>query len=65
MSQIDTNKVKPVTYIYLEGEPCKVKSVSRSKPGKHGSAKSRIMAVGIFDGRSRTEIRSSGHMKEL
>lgn len=34
-------------------EPCKILSIDKSKPGKHGSAKARIVMVGIFDGRKR------------
>ena len=34
-------------------EPCKIISIDKSKPGKHGSAKARIVMVGLFDGRKR------------
>lgn len=34
-------------------EPCKILSIDKSKPGKHGSAKARIVMVGVFDGRKR------------
>ena len=30
-------------------EPCKIVEYDTSKPGKHGAAKARIVAVGIFD----------------
>ncbi len=39
------------------GSPCKVVGVSTSKPGKHGAAKVRIDAVGLFDGRRRSILR--------
>ncbi len=34
-------------------EPCKIISIDKSKPGKHGSAKARIVMVGLFKGRKR------------
>ena len=34
-------------------EPCKILSIDKSKPGKHGSAKARIVMVGVFDSRKR------------
>ena len=37
----------------IDGEPCKVLSLSKSKPGKHGSAKANITAVGLFDEQKR------------
>ncbi|MGC8544260.1 MAG: translation initiation factor IF-5A, partial [Vulcanisaeta sp.] len=35
---------------------CKVVEVEKSKTGKHGSAKVRIVGVGVFDGVKRTLI---------
>ena len=45
--------------IIVEGgkeHPCRILSLDRSKPGKHGSAKARIVAVGVFDGVKRTIV---------
>ncbi|KXB06919.1 hypothetical protein AKJ51_02555 [candidate division MSBL1 archaeon SCGC-AAA382A20] len=39
--------------IIVDGEPCRVKKVSSSMPGKHGHAKYSIEAEGIFDGKKR------------
>ena len=38
------------------GEPCRLTEYDTSKPGKHGSAKARIVAVGIFDGQKRPHV---------
>jgi len=54
---ISISKIKEGHYIVVEGEPSKVISISKSKPGKHGSAKARIVAVGVFDGVKRTLIK--------
>jgi len=40
----------------LDGEPCKIVEVERSKPGKHGSAKVRIVAIGFFDNVKRSFV---------
>ncbi|MFX0093684.1 MAG: translation initiation factor IF-5A [Candidatus Hodarchaeota archaeon] len=37
-------------------EPCKIISIEKSKPGKHGSAKARIVLVGVFSGKKRQWI---------
>ncbi len=44
----DLGTVKEGSYVILEDEPCRVVQVDRSKPGKHGSAKIRLFAIGIF-----------------
>jgi translation initiation factor 5A len=44
----DLGSVKEGSYIILEDEPCRVVQVDRSKPGKHGSAKIRLFAIGVF-----------------
>lgn len=56
---------KPVTvgslrvggYIIVDDEPCRIVSVTKSKPGKHGSAKARMVAIGIFDGVKRSFVK--------
>ncbi|MHA1967695.1 MAG: translation initiation factor IF-5A [Candidatus Hodarchaeales archaeon] len=37
-------------------QPCKVISIDKSKPGKHGAAKARMMIVGLFDNQKRQFI---------
>lgn len=41
-------------YVLIDDIPCKVVNIESSKPGKHGSAKMRITAIGIFDGQKKT-----------
>jgi len=45
------------SYIILDGEPCRIMDYAKSKPGKHGSAKARIVAVGVFDEAKRTLVK--------
>ena len=48
---MDLGALKIGSYIIVDNEPCRIVSYDHSKPGKHGSAKARITAVGVFDGR--------------
>ena len=45
------------SYVILDGEPCRIVGLTKSKPGKHGSAKARIVAIGTFDGAKRTFVK--------
>lgn len=45
------------SYIMIDGEPCRIVSLTKSKPGKHGSAKARIVAIGAFDEAKRTLVK--------
>ncbi len=56
MTRGSAGELKKGSYVILDGEPCEVLSVSKSKPGKHGAAKVRIEARGIFDGSRRSKI---------
>jgi translation initiation factor 5A len=54
--QTEIGKIKEGRYIVIEEEPCRVVGIATSKPGKHGAAKARIDAVGIFDGVKRSIV---------
>jgi translation initiation factor 5A len=47
---VDLGSLKVGSYIIIDGEPCRIVSYDHSKPGKHGSAKARVAAIGVFDG---------------
>ncbi|MFB6180822.1 MAG: translation initiation factor IF-5A [Candidatus Nanohalobium sp.] len=51
--QMEASEVSEGTYIMIDGEPCIVRSTSKSSPGKHGSAKHKIKARGVFDDKDR------------
>lgn len=42
------------SYVMIDDVPCTINSYSTAKPGKHGSAKARVEARGVFDGRKRS-----------
>ena len=54
--QTEVGKLKEGRYVVIDEEPCSILGITHSKPGKHGSAKARIDAVGIFDGQKRSIV---------
>jgi len=48
-------------YMIVDEEPCKIMSISTSKPGKHGECKARMEVVGIFDGQKRSVVHPVKH----
>lgn len=46
--------LKEGKYVLIEDIPCKVVAIDISKSGKHGGAKMRVVAIGIFDGQKKT-----------
>ena len=54
--QVEVRQLKEGGYIIIDDEPCEIVSISVSKPGKHGAAKARIDAIGIFDGQKRSIV---------
>ena len=49
----ELRSLKEGNYIKIDGEPCKITSVAKGKTSKHGEAKARVEAVGVFDGKKR------------
>jgi len=54
---MDLGALRVGSYIIIDGEPCRIMDYTKSKPGKHGSAKARIVAVGVFDEAKRTLVK--------
>ena len=52
----EVRELKVNRYMIIDNEPCKIVSITTSKPGKHGEAKARIEAIGIFDNQKRSVI---------
>ncbi len=53
---VEAGSLKEGSFVVIDEEPCKIVEVEKSKPGKHGSAKVRITAIGIFDGVKRSMV---------
>jgi len=54
---VDVGSLRVGGYMIADGEPCRIVDITKSKPGKHGSAKARIVAIGIFDGVKRSIVK--------
>lgn len=52
--QTEARTLKEGRYMLIDDEPCKIDSISKSKPGKHGAAKVRIEGRSIFTGSKKT-----------
>ncbi len=67
MSQIfsDAKELKQGKYIIIDDIPCRVVDIESSKPGKHGAAKMRVTAIGVFDGQKKTWLGPSDQEVEV
>jgi translation initiation factor 5A len=61
----EIQKLKSGQYIMVEDEPCIIKATERSKSGKHGHAKVRVVCVGVFDNNKRSLTIPSGHLIDI
>jgi len=52
--QTEVRELDEGSYVMIDDTPCKIDSYSTAKPGKHGSAKARIDARGVFDSKKRS-----------
>ena len=53
----DVGSLRVGGYMIIDGEPCHIVDIQKSKPGKHGSAKARITAIGVFDSVKRSFVK--------
>jgi translation initiation factor 5A len=58
-------ELKVGRYVVIDGEPCKIVEIETSAPGKHGAAKMRVVAIGIFDNQKRTLLKSADAEVEI
>jgi translation initiation factor 5A len=63
--QVEVRELKEGRYMVIDDEPCKISSISTSKPGKHGEAKARIEAIGIFDGNKKSVVYPVKHKVQV
>ena len=53
----ELGSIKVGSYVMVDGEPCHIVDYAKSKPGKHGSAKARVVAIGVFDKMKHTFVK--------
>ena len=64
-TKVQVSKLKPGRYVIIDGEPCRIANITVSSPGKHGSAKARIEAVGVFDKKVRSMVKPTSAEVEV
>jgi translation initiation factor 5A len=55
-NRVEIRTLKVGRYVALEESAYKILSMSKSKPGKHGSAKARLELEDIFSGQKRSHV---------
>ncbi|MBI4919306.1 translation initiation factor IF-5A [archaeon] len=61
----NAGSIKSGSFIIIDGVACKALDVATSKPGKHGSAKARIVALGLIDEKRRELLTGAGDNVEV
>ncbi len=59
--QQEIRELKVNRYMMIDEEPCRIISIQTGKTGKHGEAKSRIEAIGLFDEKKRSVVHPVTH----
>ena len=62
---VEVRGLKKGNYIVIDNEPCKIGDMTSSKPGKHGAAKVRIEAAGLFDNKKHTLLTTGDNKAEV
>ncbi len=55
-TRVEIRTLKIGRYVAIDNDAFKILSMSKSKPGKHGSAKARIELEDIFTGQKRSHV---------
>jgi translation initiation factor 5A len=61
----EVGKLKEGRFIIIDDEPCRIVGFSISAPGKHGHAKAKVDAIGLFDSQKRTIIKPTSAKVEV
>ncbi len=61
----EVGKLKEGRFIVVDDEPCRIVGFSTSAPGKHGHAKAKVDAIGLFDSQKRTIVRPTSAKIEV
>ena len=58
--ETEIKKLKKGGYVIIDDEACIVDNIQTSKPGKHGGAKARLVATGIFTNSKKNIVKPAG-----
>jgi translation initiation factor 5A len=62
---VEIKSLKEGKYILIDGVPCKILGTTHSKPGKHGGARVRVDAAGVFETTKKSIIVPAGDKVEV
>jgi len=62
---VELRTLKVGKYILIEDVPCRIVGMTHSKPGKHGGARVRIDAMGVFEDTKKSIIKPAGDKAEV
>jgi translation initiation factor 5A len=62
---VELGSIKVGSYVMIDNEPCRIVEYNKSKPGKHGSAKARVVAIGVFDSLKRSFVKPVNSQVEV
>lgn len=68
MARYEMGEVKDLKkgdVVMIEDVPCKVKSISTSRPGKHGHAKARVKAESVIDGSKKQFVKPTDNRVKI
>ncbi len=63
--EAEVRELKVGRYILIDDIPCKIVEITMSKPGKHGEAKGRIVAIGVFDNQKKSVVYPVKHKVKI
>ena len=53
---VEVGSLKIGQYLMIDGDPCRIVEYEKSKPGKHGAAKARIVGISAFTSQKKNLI---------
>lgn len=62
---VQANHLKQGGYVVIDGHPCKITNIAKSKPGKHGHAKVVVTGTDIFTGKKHDAGGPAGHSMDV
>lgn len=62
---VQANHLKQGGFVVIDGHPCKITNIAKSKPGKHGHAKVVVTGTDIFTGKKHEAGGPAGHSMDV
>lgn len=61
----EVGKLREGRFVIIDDEPCRIVGFTTSAPGKHGHAKAKVDAIGLFDSQKRSLVRPTSAKIEV